>query len=470
MAAFVSNRRGTALMEAGAGAGLSVDTTASTDPETQPAIHAERGTDTPAMDCGPAASEPEGLAGSPYALPIDPADRGRRARRQGAWLLGPKVRTVLLAVLAVLVIVLLVRPHATANPADFSVLATEVNAAMTAQPEVTQSTGGYLPGTGIVLVSSVKGVENSQLDAILAKAITASADPIATLPDGEAVSWQVTSTGAAGSTTQLVRVGAADVLDQTRWLLVPVVANVGSTGAAASGAATVSVSPAATASAAAPLGTAPTSASPAASAGDTAAAAAAGSAPAATGATGAATGTAAPAAAGTGALTDDFSTDSKNWSPLTGTWKVASGAYQQSDNSGFDFISQFKTTPPAAFTLSVKMRGLADSLNAGIMIGQPKQGSRNGATIVDLSSKDYVRWGSYDITSGTDKFIGGASLGSAQDLTTQHTLALTIAAASTTVAWDGAKVGSFAAVSAGFVGLVTSQSAVEFDDLTVTAT
>jgi hypothetical protein len=183
-----------------------------------------------------------------------------------------------------------------------------------------------------------------------------------------------------------------------------------------------------------------------------------------------AAGSAAPAAAGTGALTDDFSTESKNWSPLTGTWKVINGSYQQSDNSGFDFISQFKTTPPAAFTVSVKMRGLADSLNAGIMVGQPQQGSRNGATIVDLSSKDYVRWGAYDVTSGTYKFIGGASLGAAQDLTTQHTLALTISGASTTVAWDGANVGSFAAVSAGFVGLVTSQAAVEFDDLAVIAT
>jgi len=89
--------------------------------------------------------------------------------------------------------------------------------------------------------------------------------------------------------------------------------------------------------------------------------------------------------------------------------------YQQTDKSGYDFISQFGTTVPAAYTVTVKMRGLADSLNSGVMIGQPTPGSRQGATIVDLSGKDYVRWGSYDSTSGTYKFIGGTNLGSSQD-------------------------------------------------------
>jgi len=47
--------------------------------------------------------------------------------------------------------------------------------------------------------------------------------------------------------------------------------------------------------------------------------------------------------------------------------------YQQTDKSGYDFISQFGTTVPAAYTVTVKMRGLADSLNSGVMIGQPTE-------------------------------------------------------------------------------------------------
>jgi len=95
-------------------------------------------------------------------------------------------------------------------------------------------------------------------------------------------------------------------------------------------------------------------------------------------------------------------------------------------------------------------------------------GSRQGATIVDLSGKDYVRWGSYDSTSGTYKFIGGTNLGSSQDPAKWHTIAVTVAKSGTTVKWDGKKSCSLAAVAAGSVGLVTSQSAVEFDDLAVT--
>ena len=171
-----------------------------------------------------------------------------------------------------------------------------------------------------------------------------------------------------------------------------------------------------------------------------------------------------------GALTADFSGDAGAWTPLTGTWKIKGGTYQQTDKSGYDFISQFGTTVPAAYTVTVKMRGLADSLNSGVMIGQPTPGSRQGATIVDLSGKDYVRWGSYDSTSGTYKFIGGTNLGSSQDPAKWHTIAVTVAKSGTTVKWDGKKIGSFAAVAAGSVGLVTSQSAVEFDDLAVTTT
>ena len=297
---------------------VSIDTADSTDPElVHPVIHAERDADVAGCGSRTGQVDSDRPTGNPSAVPRDPADQGRRTHRQGAWLLGPKVRTVLLVVLAVLVVVLLVRPHATANPEDFSVLATEVNAAMTAQPEVTQSTGGYLPGTGIVLVSSVKGVQNSQLDAILAKAITASADPIATLPDGEAVSWQVTSTGSGGfdhATGQGRR--------SRRARSDPVAAGSGGgerridrcSGQRCGDGPGVAWCDAKCCSAVWVCARVGVSGRDGGSARQPATATA--------GATGGATGTAAPAAAGTGALTDDFSTDSKNWSPLTGTWKV----------------------------------------------------------------------------------------------------------------------------------------------------
>ncbi|HYN73422.1 MAG TPA: hypothetical protein VES60_13060 [Nakamurella sp.] len=385
-------------------------------------------------------------------------------------MLGGRVRTILLLVLAALVVVLLVRPTSSSKVGDFSGLASQVNTTLTGETGVVQSSGGYLPGTGIVLVSSVSGVETSQLNQILSTALSPLADQLAELPGGEAISWQVaTSSPAAEASTRLVRVAGVDVLDQTRWVVAAVPS--GANAATATGSAAASGSAAAIGSAAPTTGsaagtTAAASASGAAAAGS---AAATGSAAPVTGSA-AATTAAAPAAATTGATgTDSFSADASSWTPLTGTWKVKDGAYQQTDNSGFDFISQFKTTVPAAYTVSVKMHGLGDSLNAGLMIGQPKQGARQGATIVDLAGKDYLRWGTYDAGTGVYKFVGGKSVG-VQDPATWHTIAVTVASAGTTVEWDGKKVGSFPAVSGGSVGLVTSQSAVEFDDMAVTAT
>ena len=58
--------------------------------------------------------------------------------------------------------------------------------------------------------------------------------------------------------------------------------------------------------------------------------------------------------------------------------------------------------------------GGSSAVNGGLIVGQPALGSRKGATIVDLASKDYIRWGSYDASSSTYKFTGGAALGAAQ--------------------------------------------------------
>lgn len=388
-----------------------------------------------------------------------------RVRRQGAWLLGAHARSALLALLAVLVAVLLVSPPSSSAPRDFAVTATSLTTAMTAQTGVTSSSGGYLPGTGIVLVSSVRDVPALQLNAILAAAMGPSAADLGDLPSGEALSWQVTLTGTDGTvSTWLIRVGPDAVQDQSEWVAVPV---------AAGQAAGASVS-AGTSSAAAPLS--PSTSTAATTSADTAAAtpipaattAAAVTTAAGSAESGAVAGTGAPAVSGT--QTDDFTTDAASWEPLTGTWAVADGVYQQTDATGYDYISQFTPTLPSAYTVSVKLKGLGDTVNGGIIIGQLALGSRKGATIVDLASKDYIRWGLYDASSSTYKFTGGAALGSPQPASDWHTLSITVTPDATVVSWDGTRVGTFATVAPGFAGLVSSQSAVAFDEFTVTAT
>ena len=88
--------------------------------------------------------------------------------------------------------------------------------------------------------------------------------------------------------------------------------------------------------------------------------------------------------------------------------------------------------------------------------------------MIDLTGLNYLRWGAYDASSNY-KFTGGASLSTPAAIADQHTLSIQVKADTTIVSWDGTQVGTFAAVKSGFVGLVTSQSAIAFDDFTVTA-
>jgi hypothetical protein len=101
--------------------------------------------------------------------------------RRGSWVLGPWVRTGLLVLLAALVVALLIRPKTSTETPDLSGLAGKVNAAMTAQTGVTQSSAGYLPGTGIVLVSNLTGVSTSQLTGTLAAAMAPYTDQLTAL-------------------------------------------------------------------------------------------------------------------------------------------------------------------------------------------------------------------------------------------------------------------------------------------------
>ncbi len=103
------------------------------------------------------------------------------------------------------------------------------------------------------------------------------------------------------------------------------------------------------------------------------------------------------------------------------------------------------------------------------MLGQPARGSRNGATLIDVSSGNYLRWGTYAAAGGTYKFTGGAALPGTAQTGEWHTLKIQVAAKQTTISWDGAQLAQTAAISAGGLGLVTSISKVEFKAWTVTS-
>jgi hypothetical protein len=173
------------------------------------------------------------------------------------------------------------------------------------------------------------------------------------------------------------------------------------------------------------------------------------------------------AAAG-GSLQDDFSGDSSQWKPLSGTWQITDGVYQQVDASGFDLISRFTGAVPASYTLEVRLRATSGPLHAGVIVGQPTPGTREGATMIDLTDNGtYLRWGRYAASGGAYEFVGGAALPEPLDPTQWHTLRVVVKGDTTVVFVDDVQIGDAGPIGAGSVGLVTSQAAVDFDDVRV---
>lgn len=165
---------------------------------------------------------------------------------------------------------------------------------------------------------------------------------------------------------------------------------------------------------------------------------------------------------------DDFEDQRPEWRSLAGTWVVADGAFVQSDPNGYDLISELALPLPAEVSISVTMTPLGQTFGGGIMIGQPVPMLRNGATIIDFTDDGrFLRWGSYTEDTGAYQYRGGVSMGADFDPLTSHTLTVLATADRTTVLVDGVTVGIFDPVPSGQAGVMTSASAMTFDNLVV---
>lgn len=165
---------------------------------------------------------------------------------------------------------------------------------------------------------------------------------------------------------------------------------------------------------------------------------------------------------------ETFDNESSNWKPLSGQWKFLDGSYQQIDNAGFDFISQYRVTPPSDFSVSVKLAAIEGDLNGGLLLFQKSPGKRAGATVVDLtSSSSYLRWGHYDV-AGVYVFDGGAKTFPLIDQALGATLKVEVQGKKAVVFLNETRIGEFVpAQQSGTPGLISSQSKIRFDDFTV---
>lgn len=165
---------------------------------------------------------------------------------------------------------------------------------------------------------------------------------------------------------------------------------------------------------------------------------------------------------------EGFDKASDKWTPMSGQWKFLSGSYQQVDNSGFDFISQYTDILPTDFTASVKLAAIEGDINGGLLLFQQAPGKRNGATIIDLtSSSTYLRWGHFDL-GGVYVFDGGAKISAPLDQAAGVVLKIEVRGTSAVVFLNDARIGEFTPTKkGGTAGLISSQAKIKFDDFTI---
>jgi hypothetical protein len=403
-----------------------------------------------------------------YAAP--PADPGRPAEGTETVVAGPpggrerprragsrdaQLRTALLAVLVLLagLVVMKGGGEKQAPARSWDLVAADVGHAVDSAPGVTKVAGGYVRGTGLVFYAELGGVSRAQLNSWLSDLLTPLAGEFSGWSRTDAVIFQLQVDGQP-TFKEVVRTVPSSFSQTGNWIVLsqlPVDLGSGASGTGATTTTAVAAAPSASPSAApspaaSPSASASTSPTPSSSA-----------SPSATAST-AATTTAA------GALGS-----STAWNPMTGTWKVSGDTYQQQDDSGYDYISQYLKDSPASYTVQVQMASLGKTLAAGIMLGQPKRGTRNGAVLIDVSAGNYLRWGLYSTAGGTYQFKGGSALPGTAATGEWHTLKIQVSPQQTTIFWDGTQIGQTTPVAAGGLGLVTSVSKVEFKGWSVTS-
>jgi hypothetical protein len=164
---------------------------------------------------------------------------------------------------------------------------------------------------------------------------------------------------------------------------------------------------------------------------------------------------------------DSFAT-ADAWDGLSGSWSVVDGVYQQLDASGYDLITQLRVDPPEQYRVSVVLEALGEGLGGGVVLAQPRPSERSGSTVVDFTDGGtFIRWGRYDSTTGQYEYVGGVSMGESFDPEVAHELTVDVRKERTMVMVDGVEAGTFEPLGFGRIGLVTSRSAVAFDDVKI---
>ncbi len=162
---------------------------------------------------------------------------------------------------------------------------------------------------------------------------------------------------------------------------------------------------------------------------------------------------------------DDFTDNVANWALLAGNWEQGDGTYSQDNLADFDQISVFNIDPITVYTATVSFYMQEATIGPGFVYQLAETDNRVGAYLVDLDrSNSVLRFGRYE-SNGTYEAITTTPLDTALELKEWYTLQMVVTPQETVVFLDNVEIGRQELDNrSGYLGLVTSLAAVEFDD------
>ncbi|MEL6405879.1 MAG: hypothetical protein AAFR81_16030 [Chloroflexota bacterium] len=153
------------------------------------------------------------------------------------------------------------------------------------------------------------------------------------------------------------------------------------------------------------------------------------------------------------------------WLPFSGAWEFRDGAFVQSQEEGFDLGAGYNA-PVGDVNVTTTLRHL-EGQGGGVLFNMATADSQFDAHMVRyVHDADFLFWGYFDV-DGT--FTGQGSIEVPSPADTAHTLQVINNGATYAIALDSELLAvDIPVVARGdYVGLVTAQSEVAFDDFTI---
>ncbi|MEM7092348.1 MAG: hypothetical protein AAF567_05045 [Actinomycetota bacterium] len=151
---------------------------------------------------------------------------------------------------------------------------------------------------------------------------------------------------------------------------------------------------------------------------------------------------------------------------LSGGWTQTDGELQQTRDCGYDYTALMPAPQVDHFEFEATLRGLTGVNQGGLLFNQSSETTRSGAMVVDLANGGTVlRWGKYD-DAGYYDFLGSAAVTASGT----DTISVTVRGAVVDIYFNDAYIASTRTDRiGGYVGLISTLSAVAFESATLTA-